>query len=92
MYSSAVSVGDIALASQYNNLRKDAGLFSGNSLSFTYDNNGRLATVVHNDFSVTLTITYVTNSDLISSVTDGTNTWNFTYSSTTGLLSTIIKV
>jgi len=91
MFSSLVSPGDIALASQYNNLRKDAGLFSGDSVSLTYDSRSRLSTIVQNDFSVTLTITYQTTSDLISSVSDGTNTWNFTYSSTTGLLSTIIK-
>lgn len=78
MFSSAVSVGDIATASQYNNLRKDAGLFSGNDIDITYNSQGRIATIVHNDYSITLTPTYNANGT-ISSVTDGTNTWNFTY-------------
>jgi len=89
MFTTAVSIGDTATASQYNNLRKDAGLFSGDSVSFTYNSNGTIATVVHNDFSITETITY--NSDgTVDSVGDGTNTWNFSYNSL-GQLSTIIK-
>lgn len=78
MFSNQVSVGDIATASQYNNLRKDAALFSGNEVNITYNTNGTIATIQHVDFGVTLTVSY--NSDLtISSVTDGTNTWNLTW-------------
>lgn len=71
------------------NLRKDTGLFSGDSISFTYDTKGRIATIVHNDFSITLTITY-NRKNQITSVTDGTNTWNWTRN-TKDQITSIIK-
>ena len=87
MITSAVSPGDVATATQYNNMRKDAGLFSGDEINLTYSG-GQLITIEHVDFSVTYTLTY--NSDgLVSSVTDGVDTWNYTY--TTGNLTKIKK-
>lgn len=90
MFSSQISVGDIATASQYNNLRKDAGLFSGDSVNITYNADNTINTVEHVDYGVTLTLSY--NSDqTVSSVTDGTNTWNFGYNSIS-FLTSITKV
>lgn len=87
MITSEVSAGDTALASQYNNLRKDAGLFSGDDVDLTYSG-GRIATVTHNDFAVTYTLSY--NADgLVSSITDGADTWTLTY--TSGNLTNILK-
>lgn len=81
MFSSTVSAGDIATATQYNNVRKDAGLFSGHDVDITYDSQGRVATIVHNDYAVTLTLTWSNAYQQITSVTDGTNTWNMSYNS-----------
>lgn len=81
MFSSQVSVGDIATASQYNNLRKDAGLFSGGEVNMTYNTDGTVHTIQHVDYGITLTLSYNAN-QTISSVTDGTNTWNFTWNTT----------
>lgn len=89
MFSSAVSVGDIATASQYNNLRKDAGLFSGDSVNITYNSDNTIHTIEHVDYGVTLTLSYNSN-QTVSSVTDGTNTWNFTYN-TTAFLTSVTK-
>jgi hypothetical protein len=87
MYTSDVSAGDTALASQYNNLRKDAALLSGDDIDLTYTGD-QLTGVVHNDFTVTYVITY-TGDGLVSTVTDGVNTWTYTY--TGGKLTNILK-
>lgn len=91
MFSTARSAGDTILATDQQSLRKDAGLLSGDSISITYDTKGRIATIVHNDYAITYTITYSTiYTYQPASVTDGTYTWTFTYN-TKGQLTTITK-
>lgn len=89
MKSTAVSIGDTATASQYNNLRIDAGLFSGDEVNITYNTDGSINTVEHVDYGVTYTLTY-SATGLVSSVTDGVDAWHFTY--TSGNLTKILKV
>ena len=73
----------------------------GNTVTYTYDsvNKWQLKTIVSNDASGsprTITITYVTpgstSSNLISSVTDGTRTWNYAYDNPTTILPTLHTV
>lgn len=90
MKSSTVSPGQTLTAEQINNLRKDAGLFSGDHVNITYNVDDTIHTVEHVDYGVTYTFTY--NIDkTVASITDGTDVWNYSYDSKSRLIS-IIKV
>jgi len=75
MLSSTVSIGDVIIASQYNNLRKDSTLFS--FANPVYDGEDRLTQAVIN--GVTQTFTYDSDGfplQTYDTVTTGTVVWD----------------
>lgn len=69
------NIGDIPTADLFNRLFSRA---SFTKATFTYNEDGTIATAT--DTMATLTYTFAYNADGdVASVTDGTNTWTFAY-------------
>ena len=75
------TIGQKALASQLNALNDD-------NISYTYNSDGTIHTVVDNIASVTYTYAYNSNAT-VHTITDGTNTWTVNY--TNGKISSIVR-
>ena len=67
--------GDKLLAAEVMRLAKEVG----DNLTFTYDSAGQVATIVDNDTTPATTYTFTWSNGLVTSITDGTNTWTITY-------------
>jgi len=67
--------GDKLLAAEVKRIAKA----SGDNVDITYNSDGTIATVVDNDTSPATTYTLTWSNGLLVSITDGTNTWTFTY-------------
>lgn len=70
--------GDKLTAAEVMRLAKNAG---GDNITITYNGDGKIATIVDTDTTPDVTYTFTWNGDLLSSITDGTNTWTFGYDS-----------